>query len=58
LGTKNKFEVIYLRPEGWTILSPWVKVCSTEYRHHCGYFETQMDALNICLQLNSFLKDE
>jgi len=58
LEIKNKFEVVYLKPEGWTILSPWVQVYTIGYRHHCGYFETQADALNICDQLNSFLKDE
>ena len=48
------FEAIRLTPEGWTVLSPWVKALDgKEYRQHCGEFgRDEVLAKYIAAQLN------
>lgn len=55
----DKFDAVFLVPEGWVVLSPWVKtVWGDEYRQHCGEFESEKEAVCVCAQLNSYIKEK
>jgi len=57
----NKFIAIRLHPEGWVVLSPWIKTIDGKitYKHHIShygdhYFAKEM-AEHLANELNKFI---